>query len=313
MTGAYHGDDAAHGHVAGHGHGDGGSRVLATVLGLTLGIAVVEVIGSAVSGSLSLLADAGHVLTDAGGLAVALTAAVLARRAPTTRRTWGFRRLEVVAAAAQAALLLAVGLFVLVAGGRRLLHPAAVEPGTMAVFGAIGLLGNLVGVAILYRSRSGTLNLRAAFLEVANDALGSAAVLVAAAVVALIGFGRADSLASLVIGALILPRTVILLRETLNVLLESTPPGVDLDEVRGHLLAVEHIRGVHDLHATTVATGLPTLTAHVVADPSCFTDGHLPRLLDELQRCLAEHFDVEHSTFQFEPVSHADHEHATHA
>jgi cobalt-zinc-cadmium efflux system protein len=157
------------------------------------------------------------------------------------------------------------------------------------------------------------LNTRAALLEVVNDALGSIAVLVAATVIALTGWHRADALASLLIGALILPRTWKLLRETVDVLLEATPKNVDLAHVRAHILAVPHVQAVHDLHASTVASDLPVLTAHVVADNECFRDGHLPRLLDQLQQCLAGHFDVEHSTFQFEPASHAAHEHHAHA
>jgi hypothetical protein len=144
------------------------------------------------------------------------------------------------------------------------------------------------------------------------QALGAAAVLVAAVVIAFTGWTRADPVASLLIGALIVPRTVKLLREAVRVLMEATLRDVDLAEVRAHIIAVEHVHGVHDLHATAVASTLPVLTAHVVVDDSCFADRHLPKLLDQLQQCLAGHFDVEHSTFQFEPAGHAGHEHATH-
>jgi cobalt-zinc-cadmium efflux system protein len=215
----------------------------------------------------------------------------------------------VLAAAAQAAVLLAVGAFVLVEGVRRLVEPPVVTPGAMLVFGALGLLGNGVSILLLARVETG-LNVRAALLEVVNDALGSVAVLVAGAVVWTTGWARADAVASLLIGALILPRTWRLLRETVDVLMEATPKGIDLADVRRHILAVPHVRGVHDLHATSVASDLPVLTAHVVVDDDCFVDGHLPRLLDHLQGCLAGHFDVEHSTFQFEPVGHAEHEHS---
>jgi cobalt-zinc-cadmium efflux system protein len=148
---------------------------------------------------------------------------------------------------------------------------------------------------------------------VLNDALGAIAVLAAAGVIGLTGWIRADPVASLLIGALILPRTWRLLRESVDVLMEATPAGVDLAAVRAHILDVEHVHDLHDVHASSVASDLPVLTAHVVVDESCFHDGHLPRLLDELQQCLAGHFDVEHSTFQFEPAGHADHEHATHS
>ena len=286
---------------------------LTVVLGITLAVLVVEVVGAFVSGSLALLADAGHMLTDVGGLTLAYVAAVLARRPATDSRTWGYRRAEVVAAAGQAAVLLAVGGFVLVEGVRRLLAPPEVAPAAMGVFGDLGLAGNLVGLAVLAGGRRDNLNVRAAFLEVANDALGSVAVLVAAGVIATTGWLRADAVVSLVIGALIIPRTLKLLAESVNVLLESTPKGLDLTAVRQRLMTNPHVLDVHDLHATQVATGLPVLTAHVVVDDSCFHDGHLGPMLDELQRCLDTDFDIEHSTIQFEAATHADHEHETHA
>ena len=301
----------------GHDHTDrsaGAVKRLALVLAITSVVLVVEIIGAAVSGSLALLADAGHMLTDVAGLTLALVAASLVRRPATPERTWGFLRAEVVGAAAQAAVLLAVGVYIVVEAVRRLVDPPEVDAGAMIVFGAIGLAANLAGLALLAKGRSENLTMRAAFLEVAADALGSVAVLVAAATIALSGWQRADGVASLLIGALIIPRTLRLLRETVDVLLEATPRGLDLGQVREHILAVPHVRSVHDLHASQVATGLPVLTAHVVVDDSCFSDGRLPALLDELQFCVAGHFgvSVEHSTFQFETDGHVDHEHPSH-
>lgn len=283
------------------------------MLGISSLILVVEIIGGLVSGSLALLADAGHMLTDVAGLSLALVAATLASRPATDERTWGYRRAEVLAAAAQAAVLLAVGAFVLVEGTRRLLDPPEVASDVVIVFGVVGLLGNGLSMLILSRIQGENLNTRAAFLEVVNDALGSAAVIVAAVVIATTGWLQADAIASILIGVLILPRTWKLLRETVDVLLEATPKGVELAEVRAHLMGVEHVQGVHDLHASSVASNLPVLSAHIVVDDSCFHDGHVPQLLDKVQACLVGHFDVEHSTFQFEPSSHADHEHSVHA
>lgn len=303
------GGDHGHDHAALADH----RGRLALVLGITVTVLVVEVVGAVLSGSLALLADAAHMLTDVAGLTLGLVAAALARRPPTAARTWGYRRAEILGAAAQAALLLAVGLYVLVEGVQRLFSPPEVASTAMVVFGVVGLVGNLVGLAVLSGGRSDNMNMRAAFLEVVNDALGSVAVLVAAVLIAVAGWQRADAVASLVIGVLIVPRTVRLLRETAHVLLESTPVGLDLDAVRARLLSADHVHDVHDLHASQVATGLPVLTAHVVVDDSCFHDGHLAGMLDELQACLADEFDVEHSTIQFEALSHSAHEHGTHA
>lgn len=303
----------------GHGHSHGGAALadhrgrLAAVLAITVTVLVVEAVGAAISGSLALLADAGHMLTDVAGLTLGLVAAVLATRPATPERTWGYHRAEILGAAAQAALLLAVGVFVLVEGVRRLVAPPEVASGAMLVFGVVGLVGNAVGLLILAGGRTANLNMRAAFLEVLNDALGSVAVLLAALTIALTGWLRADAVASLVIGALILPRTLRLLRETVDVLLESTPPGLDLAEVRAHLLRLPHVHDVHDLHASQVATGIPVLTAHLVVDDSCFHDGHLGPLLDQVQRCIDLDFGIAHSTIQFESTHHAGHEHPTHA
>jgi len=285
---------------------------LRIVVIITVTVLLAEVIGAAVSGSLALLADAGHMLSDVAGLTLAWFAALLAQRPATLARTWGYRRAEVLAAVGQAAVLLAVGGFVIIEAIRRLVNPPEVASAAMVAFGVVGLLGNLAGIAVLVGARSANLNMRAAFLEVVNDALGSLAVLVAALVIAVTGWLRADALASLLIGALIIPRTLKILREAIDVLLESTPRGLELNEVREHLMGVGQVQGVHDLHASQVATGLPVLTAHVVVGDSCFSDGHLPALLDELQRCLAGHFDVEHSTFQFELGGHEAHEPSAH-
>jgi cobalt-zinc-cadmium efflux system protein len=300
-----------------HDHGvvgaaPGHRKSLAWVLGISTTILIAEVVGAFLSGSLALLADAGHILTDVAGLTLALVAATLALRPATPERTWGYRRAEVLAAAAQASLLLAVGIFVLVEGVRRLIHPLPVESGVMFAFAVVALLGNVISIWVLTRTRRGNLNTRAAFLEVLNDALGALAVLIAAVVISTFGWLRADAVTSIGVGLLILPRTVRMLRETVDVLLEATPRGVNLTDVRDHVLGIPHVVAIHDLHATQVATGLPVLTAHVVVEDDCFNDGHLPGLLDELQSCLADHFDVEHSTFQFEPIRHGGHEHSSH-
>jgi len=287
---------------------------LGVAFGITSVVLVAEVIGAVITGSLALLVDAAHMLTDAGGLAIAFVAASLMHRPTSSKRTWGFRRAEVLGATAQAAILLAVGIFVVVEAVRRFFEPPEIVGPQLVIFGIIGLLGNVASISVLASGRKKNLNMRAAFLEVLNDALGSVAVIAAAIVIILTGFQFADAIAALLIGALILPRAFLLLKETTSVLLESTPKGLDLDDVREHLLALDHVQSIHDLHVSQIATGLPVLTAHVVVDDGCFFDGHAPQMLDDLQECVAEHFPiaVEHSTFQLELAAHSDHEHRTH-
>lgn len=298
--------------AAGHTHGTHGRAAdqhggrLAVAFSITVVVLVAQVVGALWTGSLALLMDAAHGLTDAAALLMALVAASLASRPADLRRTWGLRRAEVLAASAQAVGLLAIGGYVVVEGVQRLGAPPDVPARGLLVFGLVGLVGNLASMAVLASRRTATLNLRAAFLEVLADALGSLAVVVAALVLELTGWRPVDTVAALVVGALVLPRAVHLLREAVDILLESTPRDLDLAAVRAHLLDVAHVRDVHDLHASQIATGLPVLTAHVVIDDECFRDGHAPVLLVELQRCVAEHFPVsiEHSTFQLEPAAH---------
>lgn len=295
--------------AAGHAHGGGADRRrLAVAFGLTAAVVLVQAVGAWLTGSLALLVDTVHMLTDAGGLLLALVAATLALRPRTDRHTWGLRRAEVLGATAQALLLLGVGVFALVEGVRRLGEPPEIPSGSLLVFGVVGLVANVAALLVLSGGRGRTLNMRAAFLEVTADALGSVAVIISAVLIALYDWQRADAVAGLLIAALIVPRTLFLLRGGLHVLLERTPQGVDLAEVRSHLLGVEHVLDVHDLHVSRISSDLPVLTAHVVVEDSCFADGHAARILPQLQNCVAGHFPVSitHSTFQLEPASHRE-------
>lgn len=281
---------------------------LAVVFAITVAVLVVEVVGAALSGSLALLADAGHVLADGAGIGLALLAIRFAARPATPQRTFGYYRLEILAAVVNAVLLFGVAGFVLVEAWRRLTDPPAVASGLMLAVAAAGLVANSVSMWLLRHGQQHSLNLRGAYLEVWGDLLGSVAVLAAAAVIAVTGFDVADPIASALIGLLILPRTWRLLREAVDVLLEAAPKGVDLSEVRRHLLETRGVADVHDLHAWTITSGLPVLSAHVVVDRGVDTG----KVLDGLGACLAGHFDIEHSTFQLELPEHRGHEGATH-
>ena len=304
---------------AGHDHahrttGTGAHRSrLVIVLVITAAVFVVELVGGLVSGSLALLADAGHVLTDSGGLVLALVATSLAQRAATNRRTFGLQRAEVLAALTNALLLVGIAVWVLIKAIDRLTEPEPVDTSVMITAAAIGAAANLAGMLLLRRAQAESLNLRGAYLEVLGDLVGSVAVIVAAVLIRLTGWTRFDALCSLAIFVLILPRAWSLLREVVDVLLEATPRGVDLDQVREHIREVAGVVDVHDLHAWTITSGVPVLSAHVVVDDACIDQGRSGEVLDRLAECLGGHFDVAHCTFQLEPLGHQEHEPGHHA
>ncbi|MCT2591710.1 cation diffusion facilitator family transporter [Streptomyces sp. N2-109] len=304
---------------AGHDHGRdrsgaGGTASAAhqgrlrVALGITLSVMVLQIVGGITADSLALLADAGHMATDAIGLSMALLAIHFANRPSGGRRTFGFARAEILAALANCLLLLGVGGYILFEAVERFLTPAETDGGLTLLFGALGLLANLVSLSLLMRGQKESLNVRGAFLEVLADALGSVAVLVSAGVIMATGWQPADPIASILIGLMIVPRTVRLAREALDILLESAPRDVDMEEVRDHILAVPEVEGLHDLHVWTITSGMPVLSAHVVVDQEALNAVGHERMLHELQDCLGEHFDVEHCTFQLEPLGHAVHE-----
>ncbi|MFI6406766.1 cation diffusion facilitator family transporter [Streptomyces sp. NPDC050548] len=281
---------------------------LRVALGITLIVMVVEVVGGLLADSLALIADAAHMATDALGLGMALLAIHFANRPAAGNRTFGYARAEILAALANCLLLLGVGGYVLYEAVQRFVAPADTEGGLTVVFGLVGLVANMISLTLLARGQKQSLNVRGAFLEVAADALGSLAVIVSALVILTTGWQAADPIASLAIGLMIVPRTLKLLRETLDVLLESAPKDVDMREVRAHILALDGVEDIHDLHAWTITSGLPVLSAHVVVGSNTLNAIGNEKMLHELQDCLGDHFDVEHCTFQLEPGGHAEHE-----
>jgi cobalt-zinc-cadmium efflux system protein len=302
-----------------HGHTHGGPPPTGTAaaahqgrlriaLCITLGVMVVEIVGGVVADSLALIADAAHMATDGLGLAMALLAIHFANRPATGNRTFGFARAEILAALANCLLLLGVGGYVLYEAVQRFITPAHTAGGLTIAFGLVGLVANMFSLSILMRGQKDSINVRGAYLEVMADALGSVAVLISAALILATGWQAADPIASLVIGLMIVPRTVKLLRETLDVLLEAAPKHIDMSDVRAHILGLPGVADVHDLHAWTITSGLPVLSAHVVVSPGVLDSVGHEKVLHDLQGCLGHHFDVEHCTFQLEPGGHAVHE-----
>lgn len=308
-------DRAHRGHEHGGGLPAGGTdrRALGGALVLIASFMVVEVTVGVLAHSLALLADAGHMLTDAGALAGALWAIRLAARPASSRWSYGLKRAEILSAAVNGILLVVAGVVVLVESVQRLLHPLPVVASEVLVVALAGIVVNAGAVVLLARADRGSLNVEGAFQHVLTDAAGFLATAAAAGVIMATGFRRADAIASLVVVALMGRAAWGLLNASGRVLLEGTPEGVDLSSVREHLLAAsDHVADVHDLHAWLLTSRLPAVSAHVVIDDSCFADGHAPQVLDALQAALLGRFDVEHSTLQLEVASHAAHETGTH-
>jgi len=274
-------------------------RHLAVVFAAAATTLAVDVGAAYVSGSLALIADAAHRFTDVVGISIAFVAATVAARPPTADRSFGHARAEVLAAALNAGLLIGMGLFIGWEAVSRLAAPELPEAGPMAFAALVGLAGSGLSVAVLRTEHSG-FAARGAFLDVLGDAVGSIAAIAAAALVA---FGRveaADPIASLAVTLLVVPRALLLLRDALGVLMEAAPRGLSLPAVRARILSVPGVTAVHDLHAWQITAGLPMVSAHVVlAD-----DADYHAVLDAVDRCLEEDFDMAHSTLQLEPADH---------
>lgn len=287
-------------------------RYLLAALGLIVSFMLAELVVSIVTGSLALLADAGHQLADAGALGGSLLAMRLASRPATDLWTFGFQRAEILSAAFNGVTLVVVAALVTAESVRRLIAPSAVHPVGVIAVAACGFLVNVAATTVLSRASRRRLDVRGAIAHLVTDIWGTAGALAAGIAILVTGYERADAIASLVVVCIMGRTALSLLASSGRVLFEAAPEGLRLAEVRVHLLEAPHVRGIHDLHAWLVSSGLPALSAHVVVDEACFTDGHAPLILDELQACLAGHFDLEHSTFQLEPPGHSGHEAGSH-
>ncbi|TFC32151.1 cation transporter [Cryobacterium sp. TMT2-18-3] len=298
-----------------HAHTSQTNRArLSVAIGIVAAVLVVEVVGAWLTGSLALLADAGHMFSDLAGLIIALTATVVAARPATDRQTFGYQRAEVFGALLNGLILLGVAIAVVIGAVGRLVDAGGseVRATPMLVVAVIGLLANVAALLLLRPAAGSSINMRGAYLEVLGDTLGSVAVIAAAGVILLTGFVQADAIASLIIAGMIAPRALVLLRDVVRVLSESVPADTDVAEIRRHLLETNGVVAVHDVHVWMITSGAHVFSAHVVVEPVVLGSGGSGALLDELSACLADHFDVDHSTFQLEPAEHAAHEENPH-
>jgi cobalt-zinc-cadmium efflux system protein len=299
-----------HAHGAGGLRGGSNRRLLAISLSITSVVFVVQVVGAILTGSLALLADSAHMLTDAAARVVALIASAVAARPANERRTFGYQRAEVFGALINGVILIGLSVWIVVEAITRLVsnEDAHVLAGPMLVVAIVGLLANATAMWLLSAAQRHSLNVRGAYIEVMGDLLGSAAVIIAAVVILVTGFGQADAIASLAIAALMIPRAIGLLREVFSVLAESAPAGMQVEKIRDHILQTPGVVAVHDVHVWQLTRGAPVFSAHVVVTDECFASGEAGGILSRLQTCLADHFDVEHSTFQLEPAGHVEHD-----
>ncbi|RNE48142.1 cation diffusion facilitator family transporter [Corynebacterium alimapuense] len=299
--------EASHGHS--HGLGDihvatGPMGALSVALAVTGTVFLVELIGGLLSGSLALVSDAMHMLSDSAGLIIALLAALIGRRAATARATYGHRRVEVFAALINAITVSAVVVWILIQAFARLGGEHEIDTGLMLIIAVIGLLANAISAWVLSRQQEESLNVQGAFLHVMADLIGSVVVIIAALVIRWTGWTPADTLASLVIVALVLPRSLRLLWQSSEVLLERVPHGVDTERVAESLSALPGVAAVHDLHVWSTDGMTPLATCHLVIDRD---QGIGAGILDLAQAQLRE-FGIEHSTIQLEYPEHLGHE-----
>jgi cobalt-zinc-cadmium efflux system protein len=287
----------AHDHAHAHAHGRGANqRRLGITLALAAGYMSAEVAGGLISGSLALLADAGHMFSDVVALSMSLVAIRIALRPATPSRTYGYLRTEILAALANGAILVAISISILIEAVERLGAPSEVMGGTMLLVATGGLLVNLGGLAILHGGRGDSLNMRGAWLHVASDALGSVGVLVAGALILAFGWNWADPAASILIAGLIIYSAWALMREAVAVLMEGAPPHIDVAEVRRALEEINGVEDVHDLHVWTITSGMVSLSGHVVS----VDDAHPGKLLQEICDLLHRRFEIAHPTIQIE-------------
>lgn len=303
----HHGHNHPHGHSHNHSHSDAPLRALITALAITSVVFIAEVIGGWITGSVALLADAMHMLSDAAGLIIAALAVLAGQRAASDRATFGHRRVEVLAAALNAATVLAISIFICVEAIQRLSSPADIASGPMMLIAVIGLIANAVSAWVLSRHSKESINVRGAYLHVLVDMLGSLAVIIAGAVIHFTGLVIADVIASLLIAALVFPRAWQLLRNSTRVLLEHVPEDFDVERVLPALQSIDGVAEVHDLHLWSLDGVSVLATAHLTLHDDHATANDFSRVLDQAQAELRA-LRVDHATIQVELPEHIHHE-----
>jgi cobalt-zinc-cadmium efflux system protein len=297
-------DPSGRGHSHGHHHHghdhvrDANPAALRKVLALTGAFLLVEVAGGVITGSLALLSDAAHMFTDTAALAIALAATKIGERPADSRRTFGYQRFEILAATVNAVLLFAVGFYILYEGWRRLVEPPEIQSLGVLAIAAAGLGVNVAAMRILSAGRAQSVNVRGAYLEVWSDALASVGVLVGALILWLTGWTWIDTAVAAGIGLWVLPRAWSLLKETVNVLLEGVPEGIELNEVAGAITSTQGVVAIHDLHIWALTNSAPSLSAHLVVCDGADTDAVRIAVADT----LARRFDIHHVTLQTERI-----------
>lgn len=293
---------------AGHNHSEGESglpilsaakkhrKKLTIVFGLTSAYMIAEVIGGFATNSLALLADAGHMLTDAGAIGLALLAVWFSERPATPKKTYGYYRVEILAALVNAVVLLLISIFILYEAFRRFQQPPEVQSGPMLIVASIGLVVNLISMKLLAGGSDKSLNIKGAYLEVLSDMLGSIGVIAGSLIILKTGWYRIDPIMSAGIGLFIIPRTWTLLNEAIHILLEGAPAGIDVESVQESMKQVNGVKVVHDFHVWTITSGVDAMSGHVTVEDINQGD----RILAELQKVLKEKFNIQHTTIQLE-------------
>lgn len=299
-----------------HDHGAGNLQTatgshrkrLLLVLAIYSAIIIAQVIGSMVTNSLALAAEAMHMAVDASGIFIALIAAFFATRAATAKRSYGLMRAEIVAVLINCLLLFGLGGYILFEAVERWFNPGDVAGGGVIAFAVVGLIGAATSLVILSRGAKESLNVKAAFLEVMSDGIGAAAIIVSGILNVTLGWNRGDAIAAAAIGVIILPRAFMLLKQAINLIMQGVPQGIDLDDARASITDTDGVDEVHSLHVWGLTSGVSVMSAHVVPSPTSGTAGSHSRLLDELTTTMRERYGIEHCTFQFEEPAHIEHE-----